>query len=297
MFVVLVDNWRENVKKVKYFLDNKLKMEKKILSLFADKKQILFFWCFIFIAIFFWGSVMFIRKDTHGSADEKVHIEQIKFFIKGKYEMVPSITNIPAYHAIIAFFTIILFEDRTRLEMHFISFPLALLSIWAFYLLAKKLAPENWNIRTLQYVFLPISFFYYPFIYVDIFSLFLVLIAFYLSISKRYAFSAVFSLFSVMVRQVNIVWVAFIVAYLYVNENGFLFSKKAVFMHIKKSFGQIVVFFAFLGFVFVNGGIAVGDKEHQQAGFYMGNIYFFLFFDLHTVFTSVNFVFKKNKTR
>lgn len=254
-------------------------------------KKYWLFSIFLLIALIIWVSVIFFGDSSY--ADENDHIRQIHRFMKGNYHLMSQITTIPGYHLTIAFFAKF-FGDLGARQLRLISLFLSLITIPIFYLTARKLNAQNLIIKTLQYVFLPISFFYFPLVYTDIFSLLLVLIAFYLAISKKYSWSAIFLLFSLLVRQNNIVWVAFFWLYTYVQENEFYFSWKKLFGHLCRTRGYIAVTALFLFFAWVNGGIAVGDRERQQVGFYMGNIYFFLAF-LGCLFFPIIFVyFKKN---
>jgi len=128
----------------------------------------------------------------------------------------------------------------------------------------------------LQFVFLPISFLYFPLVYTDIFSLLMVLLAFYFSLEKKPKLTALFSLGAVLTRQTNIIWVLFIWLYEFVSAFGFSFSWKNCLTYLRQSFGQLLVFFAFTVFVFANKGIAIGDTKSHQAGLFLGNIYLFL---------------------
>ncbi len=228
---------------------------------------------FLLLAIIMWVGVIFLGDDKY--ADEGVHTHQINRFMKGNYSVLSKLTTIPGYHMVIASVAR-LFGHPGVAAVRLISLSVSLVSIWVFYLLAKKLQVGDPHIKTLQYIFLPISFFIFPLIYTDIFSLLLILAAFYFALSRRYSISALFSLAALAVRQTNIVWVAFFWVYTYVLENGFSFSFKKIVGHIRSGAGYIAVAVIFLMFVWFNNGVSIGDRERQQVGLYMGNIYFFL---------------------
>ncbi len=237
-----------------------------------DKKR----WGFAFfllVAIAIWVGVIFWGDGSY--ADESDHLRQIHRFMKGNYELLSQMTTLPGYHLTVA--TIADFFPNLRTtHLRLISLVLALFSIPIFYLTARKLQAENPGLKTLQYIFLPVTFFYFPLMYTDIFSLLWVLLAFYFAIRKKYVWSAVFLFISLLVRQNNIVWGAFLWIYTYVLENGYVISSEKILAHLRRVAGYALVAFLFLGFVFVNKGVAVGDRAHQQVGFYLGNIYFFL---------------------
>lgn len=229
---------------------------------------------FLTVAIMLWLSIISFGSSKY--ADEGDHARLIHRLVNGNYKMLSSITTIPGYHVVIATIASLTGGTSTG-QMRLISLILSLLSIGAFYLVAGKLdAAADVPPKILQYVFFPISFLYFPLIYTDIFSLLLVLLAFYFALSRKYQWSSIFSLLALAVRQTNIIWVFFLWTYTYVAENGFSFSPKKIYAHMRKSPGYAVVVALFMIFIWLNKGVAVGDREMQQVGFYMGNIYFFL---------------------
>ena len=227
----------------------------------------------IFLAFSMWLGIIFFGSSAY--VDEKIHDRQINRFFKGNYDLLSNLTTIPGYHVVIASISKIL-NNHSSQQSRFISLFFSLLSIWVFYLVAKKINSKNSTKRTLQYTFLPISFLYFPLIYTDIFSLLIVFTAFYFSLSRKYKSSALFSLFSILVRQNNIVWVVFIWIYSYIQEYGFSFSVEKIKNYTSRTFGHILVFIMFLLFVFLNKGVAIGEQDQHHMGFYSGNLYFFL---------------------
>ncbi|MDD5397405.1 MAG: hypothetical protein PHW24_05135, partial [Candidatus Moranbacteria bacterium] len=193
----------------------------------------------------------------------------------GNYEIIPALTTIPGYHAVIAFIANA-FDISSLKQIRVVSLLLSSISIWIFYLIEKRIDNNNSYTKTLQYVFLPLTFFYFPFVYTDIFSLLLVLVSFYFALSKKYTRSALFALISLAVRQTNIVWVPFFWLYTYIMENGLLISAGNIRNHIRKGAGYVVVAVIFLLFVYLNDGVAIGDRNMQQVGFHSGNVYLFL---------------------
>lgn len=228
---------------------------------------------FLLLAVLMWLGIALLGSDKY--FDEKDHARQISRFMRGNYSVRADITTIPGYHLVIATVADVFYKPSIQ-QIRLISFAFSLISIWVFFLLAKKFNAEDPYTRTLQFVFLPISFFYFPILYTDIFSLLLLLTAFYFALSKKYTLSSLFSLASLTVRQNNIVWIAFFFIYTYISENGFSFSLKKLSDHIRNGFGYIVTGILFLVFVWFNNGVAFGDQVNHQVGFYTGNLYFFL---------------------
>jgi alpha-1,2-glucosyltransferase len=240
------------------------------------RNTLIVFFLFFFVALAMWASIIFWGSSSY--ADESAHMHQLKMIIKGDYSIASDITTIPGYHAAVYSIAKTFFRPK-HMDMNqfrFISIGLSLISILAFYLLARKFKARNPSIKTLQFIFLPISFFYFPLLYTDIFSLLLVLFAFYFVLGKHHTWSALFSLASIAVRQTNIVWAAFFWIYAYVQENGFSFSWEKLKIHAEKTVGYLIVFLLFILFLWFNKGIAVGDQEMQRVGLHAGNLYFFL---------------------
>lgn len=237
-----------------------------------NKKQ-WFFAFFLLVAISIWVGVIFLGDGSY--ADESDHLRQIHRFMKGNYAVMSQLTTIPGYHMAVA--TIAnFFHDVSSQQLRLISLVLSLFSIPVFYLIAKKMEARDPLMKTLQYIYLPITFLYFPLMYTDIFSLLWVMLAFYFARRKKYSWSAVFLFISLLVRQNNIVWGAFLWVYAYVLENGFVLSWEKISLHLKRGAGYVFTAVLFLIFVWLNKGVSIGDRERQQVGFFLGNIYFFL---------------------
>jgi len=228
---------------------------------------------FLLVAVSSWVGMIFLGNGSY--ADESDHLRQIHRFMKGNYDVLSQLTTVPGYHLVVAFFADFFHHLNSR-QIRLISLVLALFSIPIFYLTAKKLEAREPLLKTLQYVFLPIAFVYFPLVYTDIFSLLWVLLAFYFALNKKYSWSAFFSFISLLARQNNIIWVAFFWVYTYVLENGFVVSREKIISHLKRGIGYVITAVLFLFFVWINQGVSIGDRERQQVGFYMGNVYFFL---------------------
>ena len=272
-----------------------LNKKKKVIN-----KNSCLFMIFLLIALIVWVSVIFLGNNTY--ADGSAHIRQIHRFIKGNYHLMSQITTIPGYHITVAFIASFFHHLNAR-QIHLISLALSLITIPIFYLIAKKFQAKNSLLKTLQYIFFPLTFFYFPLLYTDIFSLLIVLIAFYFVLSKRYWLSSLFSFLSLLVRQTNIVWVVFFWVYTYILENKFKLSLNLIFSHLRRGIGYVITSILFFLFVLINHGVSIGDRVNQQIGFYMGNIYFFLFLSgllflpiiIGTYFKKpTKFIFKKN---
>lgn len=228
---------------------------------------------FLLTACVVWLFVVFAVPNAH--VDEKVHSRQIHHFLIGKYAILSNLTTIPGYHVVMAFLAKLTGLDDLQ-GLRLMSLILCSVSIFIFFLIAKEFQAENPLLKTVQFAFFPLSFVYFPLLYTDIFSLLLLLTAFYFSIKKKYWLAALFSLFSLLVRQNNIVWIIFFWMYSYIQENQYMITFDKIIFYCRRTAGYIIVFMAFILFLIINHGVAVGDKVMQQAGFYRGNLYFFL---------------------
>ncbi len=243
----------------------------KVSNTLLGKKSFIFF---ISVAFSMWLVILFASPNSK-YVDESTHYRQIGKFTKGNFEVQSTLPMIPGYHLAVAM-TEKPLGHISITKVRLVSFSFSIVSILIFFLILKKLEVENIYVRTLQFVFLPISFLYFPLVYTDIFSLMLVLAVFYFALIKKYNISAVFSLLAILVRQNNTVWILFVWLYDYFSLYGFSMTLKIVTSYCRRTVGYIFVLLSFLAFIYFNQGISIGDRINHQAGFYLGNIYFFL---------------------
>lgn len=228
---------------------------------------------FYITAISLWSSIILFGSKFY--VDERYHYRQIGWLWRGKLEIIPMLTTIPGYHAFIAML-LQTTDDISVMKARIISLFFSLFSIFIFYLIAKKIKSKDPLKKTLLFTFLPISFIYFPLVYTDMFSALLILFALYFVFKKNYNIAAVISAISIMSRQHNIIWHIFLWAYSYFLINNYSFLLKNIYEYIRRTFMFPVGIICFITFVFINGSVAVGDKNSHQMGFYLGNIYYFL---------------------
>jgi len=126
------------------------------------------FICFLILALILWSLFLFMPNFY---VDEYIHYSQISLFLSENYSIVPKITTFPFYHLVIAKVSSMFGYSSNTFGLRLVSFLMSLVSVWIFYLLAIKLNIKNYLFRTLQFVFLPISFIYFALIYTDIFNI------------------------------------------------------------------------------------------------------------------------------
>ena len=145
----------------------------------------------------------------------------------------------------------------------------------------------------------PLLFFFMFLFYTDNGSTFFVLFMYYLSLGDYHVPAAIIGMYAFFFRQTNIVWVVFtagvtavrmyepvVLAKLGPHSNESLnqvveFAKQLVLnikitIRILWPYALVMVFFA--AFVFVNGGIAVGDKNHHKVCLNFPQIFYFACF-------------------
>ena len=206
--------------------------------------------------------------------DEKYHLAQIERFLHGDYR-VPDVTTVPGYHALLALLagvTGLVSPARVRL----LSFVLSAGTLAVFFRLLRELGRDRVRLATLA--FLPIVFPYLFLIYTDVFSLGLVLTSLLLSLLGRQKLAGLAGIASMLVRQSNVVWLVFLIAYGYERRHGLSLDRKAVLRHLSDYWVFLVGCGLFVIFVIVNGGVAIGDADaHPAFTLHTGNIFFLLF--------------------
>jgi len=240
-------------------------------------------------------------------ADEPHHIGQIRLLMRGKWELVPSLTTLPGYHALIAAVGIAFGRgDLPSLRLY--SFSLSIAAIATLFVLARQARDGRAIERVLQIAFLPILFPLFFLVYTDVAALFLFGLALLLHERQRYWLAAAVATMTLAVRQNYIVWFGFAallvaaeVARGHVQVSTVahsrvlataraLLNRSTVAELATKAAGYGVGLALFGAFVIWNGGIAVGDRAmHPFPTIHLGNIYFalflifFLFLPLHIV--------------
>lgn len=243
---------------------------REVLNFVKSNKIFTFLLVFAFIL---WLGILLFSQGTF--VDEKTHYRQIGRILKGNLEILPSLTTFPGYHWTIAFLAKMTGQS-SLVSIRFIGLLLSSVSLWIFFIIVKKIKSGDPFMKTLQLVFLPISFLYFPLVYTDIFSLLLVLLVFYFAISNKYKTSALFSLAAILVRQNNIIWIIFTLVYSYFSIYGTSFSLKNMVEYFRRTFFHLLIIAVLVIFFWLNDGVALGDKRNHQLGLYLGNSYFFL---------------------
>jgi alpha-1,2-glucosyltransferase len=226
-----------------------------------------------FVVVAIAAFVAFHDNPLH--VDERVHYPQIVTFARGYSRLDPRLTMIPGYHALLGSMAWAADSFSVR-TIRFFNFIVGLGAVAAFYFSAKAQQARDPMAPTLQFAFLPIAFPLLFLIYTDITSLLFVLLMMLSVAKKRPRTAGLFGLISCLIRQTNVVWVAFALVWSYVDENGWSWAP------IKQTLGKYWMFLLsgalFVAFLIANKGVAIGDASaHPTGSLHLGNIFFLLF--------------------
>ncbi len=227
-------------------------------------------------ALYALGFGFFLYSDNGLRVDEQIHFDQIQRLVSGPAPLNPGLTMIPGFHAIVAalvWFTGGLSEFTAR----FAVFLLSIATVLTFYALARTMRPEQAGTRLLQFTFLPILFPQFFLIYTDVTAMLFVLLMMLAAARHRYWAAGFLGFLSCLVRQNDVIWVAFVLLWSYHRDYGWRWVPLA------ESFNRYWTFVAtgvaFLLFVVLNGGqIALGDAHaHPLGSLHLANVFFLLF--------------------
>jgi alpha-1,2-glucosyltransferase len=231
----------------------------------------------VLIAAIFGYTIITMNVSLH--ADEGFHAGQIWLFYSGEDRLAGNITVPPTYHYIIG--KIVKFTGGYHDNLlRLISLCIALLSIPVIYHAAKFYNSTNAWEKTLHIYFTPFIFPYFFVLYTDIWSLFAIASSMLLALNRRFYWAGLAGGVAVLVRQDNIAWVGLIYLYVcfeFVNEinktNAICFARNA----LTKGAIFNLIFLGFLAFVYINGGVAIGDADaHKISAFNFSNLHVFL---------------------
>lgn len=212
------------------------------------------------------------------ASDEGVHAGQIWQFYNRNYSVSPRLTMLPVYHHIMAFIIrqIGIYGDPL---LRFQSMLVSLCVLPVYWLLAHRYFKKNSRIRVLNLFFLPLMFPFFFMIYTDIWALLAVGIVVHLVLSGKYFLSFVPAVIAVALRQDMIIWILFaFLLTLFSGIDGFN-KENAIRLYknlLTRCVPLIIVFFGFAVFVYLNKGIAVGEKDAHHATFNLTNVYVYL---------------------
>lgn len=213
-------------------------------------------------------------------ADELFHLAQIMLFRSSNYMIVPELTMPPTYHLAVGESAKMLGVDSLsgiRMVSASISF-IAVILAWVYLTNQKALLPL---LRSVQLLFSPLLWPVYWILYTDIPSLITIILSLILLVNQRYFLSALVCLISLCFRQHNVFWVL-LMWLMALDQSGcwtrliaaFKGGTQSIVQKLLEAANQclrstgmyVIPMLFFLAFIYLNNGIALGDRQAQQFG-------------------------------
>ena len=222
---------------------------------------------------------LFIRlQNQKVIMDEGFHVRQIQQFAAGNFTPDKSLAMGPGYHLAAMLPAKVAGGDLRTIRI--INLILNLGAVGIFYLIARRIDRERAILRTALFLVFPLSLPFILMVYTDIFSTGVILVTFYFILRKKYSLAGLSGIYSLIVRQNNIIWYAFLFVLGFVRETeGKRISRDQIIAYLKKTPVFVLGFAVFAVYVFLNRGIALGSEARLFAreGISLNNIYFFMF--------------------
>jgi alpha-1,2-glucosyltransferase len=128
-----------------------------------------------------------------------------------------------------------------------------------------------------QFTFLPILFPQFFLVYTDVPAMLFVLLMMLAAVKRRYHAAGALGFISCLMRQNDLIWMAFVLSWSYLRDNGWNWIPVRQF--VARYWTFIATAMAMLVFIAANGGqIALGDaKAHPLGSLHLSNVFFLLF--------------------
>lgn len=237
----------------------------------SDKWVILLF---VLISAF----ISIYYSDFHNLLDESAHFGQVER-IRTNNGLAPLLTTIPGFHFMVSK-TLSVFGLYEIQYARIVSLIFGLVGVFFLKNILQNTTPHSDGnyLKSISIYTIPIIFPFLFVFYTDLTALTFVLACFYFSIKKNYLLGSIIGLLSIGIRQTNVLWIFFVYLYVLLEHLDGEVSKEKLLAFIKPSIGYAVCAIAFIVFVFINDGVAMGDKSmHPPFALSLGNPIFFLF--------------------
>jgi alpha-1,2-glucosyltransferase len=215
-------------------------------------------------------------RDMGRYSDEDFHVPQVQRFCKGKYKLDRDITMLPGYHAFAAALGRVAHDCSAR-TLRGINVAIGVLIFWVALRILETLRSKYALSRALSLNFLPILFLFEFVAYTDALAILFALGAMLLMLRRRWLIAGVVASLGVLVRQTNVVVLAFMVVVLWFERARYGSWSEQLRVFLSRAWPCLLGLGAFGVFVLVNRGVAIGDRGQHAAGLHVGNLYFALF--------------------
>ena len=241
--------------------------------------------------------------------DEKFHLDQTLSYYNNKFNYWNNkLTTFPGTFLFGSIFLKLLnllhFNINENNSIQISRLFIVIISIFSFILLSFFKKKNNIE-QDLQYKIqliislFPINFFYNYLYYTDAFSIFSLILFFYLNLyaTKNYFFRFLSGIICIAIRQNNIIWVNFFALRDVINLIGNLFNNYSglkklfnnIFSTILENFDVLIIDILFIGFLIKNNfSVVLGDKSNHEMVFHLAQINHLLIFSL-VFFPTLNY--------
>ena len=209
-------------------------------------------------------------------SDEWIHFNQVSRMRAGDWLGIdPSLTMLTGLHGLVAAAMKALGAESLG-AARWICALFGVAAVWTFRGLRCELAKDASALPVQQFALLPICLPFVFLVYTDVLSIAMVLGAMWLALRNRHAAAALLLLASLLVRQNNVIWAAFIAAWCLwpaMRWRPWLSWRESVRIGLPYA-GVAAVFF---GYWLVHGRISVSETQsyaHPDVSFHVGNAYF-----------------------
>ncbi|KAI8916669.1 alpha-1,2-glucosyltransferase ALG10-A-like protein [Powellomyces hirtus] len=254
------------------------------------------------------------RKAPEPYMDEIFHVRQAQTYCNGNYHIWdPKITTPPGLYVTSTILSKVPTQGigctTDSLRAHnllFLTGTFAVLVVLLRTLHPRETSSKNSIVHAFTLSLFPISYFFHLVYYTDPGSTFLVLLAYLASLHGYHAGSAAIGLVAVTFRQTNVIWVMFIAGVAAMNMLSQRQPPSRTFNHIKMAqidgpggiwnllssfvvtavsrfdvllstvWPYVCVGASFVGFVFWNKGIVLGDRSNHIATIHVPQLYYYI---------------------
>lgn len=250
------------------------------------KSSIAIFWFFLSFVVLV-ALIMLWIIPAKPIADELIHLPQIQSFMAGSMVLNGIVAMPPGFHLTIASIANFLGLQELR-ELRVINAAITLICPLLFWMYLASEKSKLPTLRSTQVLLSPIVWPFFFLLYTDLSSLLLILTSIALIERRHIKIAALVCTFSLAFRQNNIFWAALIwliaigdscsiSSLLEDRKSSFNDFLKKIVPALKKTCLFFTPFLAFAIFVFLNGGVAMGNKDlHQASGLYPTQVFFCL---------------------
>lgn len=246
--------------------------------------------------------------------DEEFHLRQGEHYCRGRFHIWDEkITTFPGLYLISGSFL----SPFKACSVYFLRLTSAVASIanaYLVYIIRKAVIPRRSDayllLESISLATLPPLYFFSHLYYTDVLSVTMVLMMVYFSVREMHNWGALAGFLAILMRQTNVVWVGFVYGSQLVNMTmsvclaerqakqkpqskfGFmdliptittLLERPALILNVlrdahSKFLGYELNLAGFVGFLWYNGSIVVGDKTAHVAAVHLSQIFYFSLF-------------------